>query len=136
MSKRRRACAERRGGFTLLEVAASVAILGIVLATLLVAHGRSIQSYRVAAETMTAAHVCASQAAELRAHIIGEGTGECFARNARYRWRIALAQLPEDAPEGLEAFTIRVSPPSGDAESSVAVTLWLRTAMLSGVGQP
>ena len=121
-----------RTGFTLVEVGVSIAILGTVLAALLVARGRSVRAYRVAAETMTAARLCASQAAALRAGVIGEGAGE-FARPAGYTWRIARSELPEDAPEGLKAFTIRVMPGGADDESSVVVTLWLRPVEARGV---
>lgn len=114
---------ERRG-FTLVEVAVSVAILGSVITSLLVARGRAIQACNMAAETITAARLCASQAAALRGRVIGEGAGE-FTRPPGYSWYVMRSTLPEDAPEKLEAFTIRVVPPSGNPGSIAAITLWL-----------
>jgi len=113
-----------RTGFTLVEVAVSVAILGSVLTSLLVARGRAIQACSVAVETITAARLCASQAAALRGRMIGEGGGE-FTRPSGYTWYVARSALPEDAPEGLDAFTLRVAPPSGNLASAAAITLWL-----------
>lgn len=113
-----------RAGFTLVEVAVAVAILGSVITSLLVARGRAIQACRVAVETITAARLCASQAAALRGRVIGEGAGE-FTRPPGYSWQVARSALPEGAPEGLDAFTLRVMPPSGNLASAAAITLWL-----------
>ncbi len=127
MRRHPRRPAERRAAFTLVEVMVSVAIIGSVLAGLLVARGRSVEAHRVAVETMTAARLCSSQAALLRADLLGEGSGT-FDNPAGYTWQVRRTDPPEAAPQGLLSFEVSVAPPSGGTGSSAALTVWLLSA--------
>ena len=122
MSRRRRVplC-----GFTLVEVAVSIAILGSVIVGLLVARGRSQHAFRVAKEVMICTRLCASRVAALRARLIGEGAGESLNPEG-YSWRITRTVLPDGAPDGLQAYEVSVMAPASHADAgSVLVTVWL-----------
>ena len=125
-------CAERvrgRGSFTLIEVAVSIAILGGVIAGMLVARGRALANARLAQETMTCSRLCASRVAAFRAGLVAQGEREVS--NAQgYSLRITRGTLPDDAPAGLEAYEISVTaPPSiGEKAGSVTVVIWRRSA--------
>jgi len=110
--------------FTLIEVAVSTAILGTVVAGLLLVESRAQRTYALAKEIMTSTRLCSSRAAALRAGLAGEGEGEFF-RPAGYTWRIARKEPPAEAGDRLEAFEVRVMPPSGREEAAASVTVWL-----------
>ena len=128
-------CAERvqgrrsRRSFTLIEVAVSIAILGGVIAGMLVARGRALANSRAAQEIMTCTRLCASRVAAFRAGLVAEGEGAA-AHASGYSLRITRGTLPDDAPPGLEAYEISVTaPPSlGENAGSVTVVVWRRSA--------
>ena len=123
------------GGFTLVEVMASVAILAGVIVGLLVARASALQTCQLAQELMTCTRLCATQAAALRADLLGEGAGE-FDSPKGYAWKTVREALPEDFPKGLQAFKITVLPPSRRDEAAVSVTVWrLEPSAGKGLGQ-
>jgi len=112
-------------GFTLIEVAASIAILGGVIAGLLVARTRAQETCRAAKEVMICTRSCAARVAALRARLVAEGEGEVLDAEG-YSWRITRTVLPEDAPDGLEAFDVLVTaPPHAVNPGSALITIWL-----------
>ena len=111
--------------FTLLEAVAALAILGGVIVGLLLSRQRALDAARSARELLTCTRLCASRLALLRAGQLAEGEGD-FASPEGFSWRVETATLPDDAPEGLAAFRVSVSPPSADAASGAAATVWLR----------
>ena len=113
----------RTGGFTLVEVAASVAILGGVIVALLAARGRSVEAHAAALRAMTASRLCASQAALLRAGLVSEGRGG-FPQSPGYSWAIRRQPLTDDMPAGLRAYEVTVSPPAA-TETGVSVRVWM-----------
>ena len=112
--------------FSLIEVAASVAIMGGVIVGLLLARSRSLESHRSAREIMTCTRICASRVAALRAGLAGTGEGPCSYPEG-YRWTITPAELPEDATSGLRGYEVHVTAPSAGrgVGESVSATVWL-----------
>lgn len=111
--------------FTLVEVVASVAIMGGVIVGLLMARSRAVKAHQAARELMTCTRLCASRVASLRAGLAGAGAGS-FARPEGYRWTITPAELPKGAPEDLRAYQVHVTAPSTRASRcSVSATVWL-----------
>ncbi len=124
MPRGERCTACRPSGFTLVEVAASLAILASVIVGLLVAQARTQRMCALARDIMFCTRLCSSQVAALRADLVGEGEGEFF-DPAGYTWRITRMEPPTDAAHQLEAFEVRVVPSSRREEGSVSVTVWL-----------
>jgi len=122
-------------GFTLLEVVASVAILGGVIVGLLAVRQRAQHACRLAHEMMTCTRLCASRVALLRTGEPAEGAGD-FACPKGYTWHVTREALPPNAPDGLAAFRVRVSAASGDDASSVSVAVWLQSPVATGEAQP
>ena len=120
----------RRSGFTLVEVAAAVAILGLVCAGLLVARARAVQATGRAGRILTAVRLCQGRVADLKAGIAQPGSGP-FPDDEGYTWSIVEEDPPHGAPPGLSAFTVTVSPPPGEAAEDrraaeqVRATVWL-----------
>lgn len=101
----------RRGGFTLLEVAASVAILGGVILGILVARNRALEAHTQADQILACTRLCAAEVAGLRAGFAGEGEGVFVTPSGRYEWRITASALPEGAPAtALTAYEVTVRP--------------------------
>jgi len=113
----------RAAAFTLVEVVASAAILGGVVAGLLVARGRALEIARAAQERLHCGRLCGAQVAALRAGLIGEGEGE-FATSPGYIWRVMRISLPEQTPRHLAAYEVSVLPPSQREEDKFALTIW------------
>ena len=125
---------ERAAGLTLIEVALSVAILGGVIAALLVARSRAMQAHMIANEMMTCTRLCATQVGALRAGVIKEGEGN-FKTPTGYRWSIKRLTLDETMPKGLIAFEVHIIPPAHDDEAGVTVVLWLSVPVPEGATQ-
>ena len=123
--------AQGAAGFTLIEVAVSVAILGGVIAALLLARSRAMQAHVIANEMMTCTRLCATQAAALRAGVIGEGEGD-FETPKGYHWGIKRLALDETMPQGLGAYEIHITPPAHDDEAGVTTALWLPVSVPEG----
>jgi len=111
-----------RRAFTLVEVAASVAIVGLVVTGLLLARVRAQRAFGVAKEVTVCTELCASRISALRAGLAGEGEGE-FVNPDGYTWRIVELAMDESAPEGVRGFEVHIMPPS-DTEGAAA-TIWL-----------
>lgn len=106
---RRVRCGPR--AFTLVEVAASVAILGSVILGILLARNRALEAHAEADQILACARLCATQVAALRAGCADLGKGEWETPSGRYEWRIRPAALPEDAASmALRAFEVSVRP--------------------------
>ena len=123
--------------FTLVEVAASVAILGGVIAGLLIARGRSLRTHQAARELMTCRQLCAARVAAVRAGVQPSGQG-IMDYPEGYRWSVTAPELPEDAPERLCAYRVTVRAPAwGRAEvPSVSATVWMLPTQTNGEGTP
>ena len=120
--------AHARAAFTLIEVAAALAILGGVIASLLAARTRAMRTHYAARDTMACTRICADLAAHLRAGLAGTGTG-VSSRPPGYRWAITIAEVPEDAPPGLLGYQVCVTPASPDSAASaasVSAVVWVR----------
>ena len=122
-----------RRAFTLVEVAAAVAIVGIVVTGLLLARVRAQRAFAVAKEVTICTELCASRVSALRAGLAGEGEGE-FDNPEGYTWRIVERTMDERSPEGLRGFDVYIMPPSG-AEGAAA-TIWLDGGVSGGDGRP
>ena len=122
-----------RWAFTLVEVAASVAIVGIVVTGLLLARVRAQRAFGVARTVTICSELCASRISALRAGLAGEGAGE-FVNPEGYTWQIVERAMDESAPEGVRGFEVHVMPPSG-AEGAAA-TIWLDGGVSGGDGRP
>ena len=120
-----------RRAFTLVEVVASVAILGLVVSGLLLARVRAQRAFSVAREVTICTELCASRVSALRAGLAGKGEGE-FVDLRGYTWRIVEQAKEEGTPDGLSKFEVQVMPPSG-MEGATA-TIWLDG--VPGGGQP
>ncbi len=102
-----------RRGFTLVEVAASVAILGGVIVGILVARNHALEAHVQAAQILACTRLCAAQVAGLRAGFAGEGGGVIVTPSGTYEWRITASALPEDASAApLTAYEVTVRPAS------------------------
>jgi hypothetical protein len=100
-------------GFTLLEVAASVAILGGVILGILVARNHALEAHTQADQILACTRLCAAQVAGLRAGFAGEGEGVFVTPSGAYQWRITASAPPEDVPAtGLTAYEVTVRPAS------------------------
>ncbi len=122
--KKQRPSNRKRAAFTLVEVAAAVAILAIVCTGLLLARTRAVQATGRAGRILTAVRLCASRVAALRAGLAEPGSGR-FQDPQGYQWTIAEEPPPDDAPRGLRAFSVSVSSPTGEPEEEVRVAVWL-----------
>ena len=114
-------------GFTLVEVAASAAILGGIVVGLLLIQSRALRMYALAKEFMTSTRLCASQVTALRAGLASEGEGEFF-HPAGYTWRIMRLGPSSDGTGRVERFEVEVTPPSEREEGGASVTIWLPVA--------
>jgi prepilin-type N-terminal cleavage/methylation domain-containing protein len=121
-----------RRGFTLVEVVASLAILGAVVVGLLTLRDRATAAHAAAAQMLTCTRLCSTKAAELRAGRAFEGRGT-FDAPEGYEWRIERLVPPYADMPRLAAYEVIVLPPSGDAKVSSRIVLWLRSAE-AGVG--
>lgn len=112
-------------GFTLVEVLTAVAILGGVIALLLVARNNALHTYAEAAQAQRCAQLCASQAAAFRAGEVFAGNGE-FESAPGYKWVIEEIPAPDEAVSTIHAYRIRVLSPSQKEEATAEVVLWTR----------
>lgn len=119
----RRTPASPRDGLTLVEVAVSVAILGGVIAGILVARARAFAAQHTAESMMTCVRLCAGKTAEFRAGLaaVGEGDFDC---PKGYRWTIRAAALPDSVPRNLAAFEVRVFPTNAE-DIGVTAPVWI-----------
>jgi len=98
-------------GFTLVEVAASVAILGGVIMGILVARNRALEAHAEAGQILACTRLCAAQVAALRAGFAREGAGEIVTPYGAYEWRITASAVQEDsASAALTAYEVTVRP--------------------------
>ena len=111
-----------RRAFTLIEVAASVAILGGVLAGALALRARARQAAYAAQETQTCAALCADRVAALRGGVTGVGRGS-FRTPRGYRWSIRALRSAEATSS--RRYEVSVRPPSGEAENGATVVVWV-----------
>jgi type II secretory pathway pseudopilin PulG len=135
---------EMTPGFTLVEVAASVAILGGVILGILIARNNAMAAHGEADQILVCTRLCAAQVAALRAGCAGEGEGRFVTPSGTYQWRITLSAPPEDSTAAaLTAYEVAVwpaapasddtakdsaSPPTieqPDEERGAAAILWL-----------
>jgi type II secretory pathway pseudopilin PulG len=101
----------RPRGFTLVEVAASVAILGGVILGILVARNRALTAHAEADQILACTRLCAAQVAALRAGFASEGEGKFVTPSGKYEWRITAFALPKDAAStDLTAYLVTVRP--------------------------
>ena len=119
-------------GLTLLEVALSAAILGGVVAGMLVARARARDAFHASQEMMISTALCASKVQEIRAGLVDVGDGECSGRPG-YRW--SARGSSGDTPSGLEGYEVEITPPAHPEKSRVTVTLWLPTKAVSEDGE-
>ena len=116
-------------GFTLVEVAASVAILGGVILGILVSRNNALLAHAEADQILACTRLCAAQVAALRAGFAGEGAGEFSTPSGKYEWRItASAPQEEAASTALTAYEVTVRPApvpldnaTGDSATAQAV---------------
>jgi len=125
-------CAERhefhvRRGFTLVEVVASLAILGAVVVGLLTLRDSATAAHAAAAQMLTSTRLCSSKAAELRAGRAFEGRGR-YESPEGYEWRVEQLVPPHADMPQLKAYAVTVLPPTGDEKVSSRVVLWLCSA--------
>ncbi len=119
----------RPGAFTLVEVAASVAILGGVIVGILVARNNALEAHTQADQILACTRLCAAQVAGLRAGFAGEGGGVFVTPSGTYEWRITASAISEDATAAaLTAYEVTVRPAAvsfdnatGDSVSAQAV---------------
>jgi len=124
MSRRsRRRPARRCAALTLVEVAVSVAILGGVIAGILVARARAFEAQRTAESMMTCVRLCAGKAAEFRAGLatVGEGDFDC---PKGYRWSIRATALPDSMPRSIAGFEVSAFPADSE-EIGVTAPVWI-----------
>ena len=114
----------RRDGFTLLEVAVSVAILGGVLGGMLVAQSRATLAFGVARDTLSGATLCASRVAALRAGVAGPGQG-VFTAPSGFRWSVRRLDDLRPGAAGLEKYEVTVTPPSGERAAIALAVVWV-----------
>jgi type II secretory pathway pseudopilin PulG len=111
-------------GFTLVEVAASVAILGGVIVGILVTRNNALAAHAEAGQILACTRMCAAQVAALRAGYAGEGEGVFVTPSGTYEWRITASALPEEATSpALTAYDVTVRPATparGDATGDSA----------------
>lgn len=117
--------------FTLVEVVASLAILGVVIVGLMAARDRAAAAHAAASQMMTCTRLCASQAAALRAGEAFEGRGR-FDAPEGYEWRIERRPAPYSDMPRLRAYEVTVLPPSGDEIIAARLVLWLRSEAEEG----
>jgi hypothetical protein len=119
----RRRALGTRSGFTLVEVAASVAILGGVIVGILVARNNALTAHAEANQILACTRLCAGQVAALRGGFAHEGEGVLVTPSGTFEWRITASALPaETAATALTAYEVVVWPvtpaaPAGDAAS-------------------
>ena len=119
----------RGHGFTLVEVAVSIAILGSVIAALLVARARAVRAFRSAQERTHCARLAASIAAGARSDSMSIVRGR-FSQPAGYEWEIDRQDMDDDTlPKGLRIVRVAVTPL--DSESGARATLWEFSAELA-----
>jgi hypothetical protein len=144
-------------GFTLVEVAASVAILGGVIVGILIARNNALVSHGEADQILACTRLCAAQVAALRAGCAGVGEGKFVTPSGTYEWRITSSALPAGpAATALTAYVVAVWPATParenatgdsasaqpaeqpDRECGAFVTLWLpaQSAPAAGMGTP
>jgi hypothetical protein len=98
-------------GFTLVEAAASVALLGGVIVAILVARNNALEAHTEADQILACTRLCAAEVAGLRAGFAGEGTGVLVTPSGKYEWRITASAVPEDAAATvLTAYEVTVRP--------------------------
>jgi len=102
-------------------VALSAAILGGVVAGMLVARARAREAFHVAHELNISTGLCASRVAEFRAGIVGRGRGE-FAEPSAFAWRIQESR--KKAPPGLQGRAVGVTPPGNRDAAETTIVLW------------
>ncbi len=81
-------------GFTLVEVAASVAILGGVIVGILVARNNALTAHAEANQILACTRLCAAQVAALRGGFAREGEGVFVTPSGTYEWRITCSAPP------------------------------------------
>ena len=118
---RKRRCA----ALTLVELGASVAILGAVIASLLVARVRAQRTLAEARDMDACTELCGSVVAAVRAGVISEGEGTSSSVEGG-RWLVRKTDPPDDAPDGLAAYevTVRAERETGP-EPEATVIVWL-----------
>jgi prepilin-type N-terminal cleavage/methylation domain-containing protein len=138
-----------RRGFTLVEVAASVAILGGVILGILIARNNALAAHVEADQILRCTRLCAAQVAALRAGFAREGQGRIVTPSGTYQWRITASPLVDSTATELTAYNVVVwpvppaapgksdrdeatgdsasPPPAGepDEECSASAVLWL-----------
>ena len=108
-------------GFTLVEVAASVAILGGVIVGILVARNNALVAHAEAGQILACTRLCAAQVAALRAGYAGEGEGVFVTPSGTYEWRITASALPEDTTStALTAYDVTVWPATPARDNATA----------------
>jgi type II secretory pathway pseudopilin PulG len=116
---RRFLCGPR--GFTLVEVAASVAILGGMILGILVARNNALEAHARADQILSCTRLCAGQVAALRAGCVGAGQGWLVAPSGTYEWRITVSAPPEDSTAtALAPYNVAVWPAPVAATSKLA----------------
>jgi type II secretory pathway pseudopilin PulG len=108
-------------GFTLVEVAASVAILGCMILGILVARNNALGAHARADQILTCTRLCAGQVAALRAGCVGAGQGWLVTPSGTYEWRITASAPPEDSTAtALTPYNVAVWPAPAAAASKPA----------------
>lgn len=111
--------------FTLVEVIASLAILGVVIVGLLTARNRATAAHASAGTMLTCTRLCASKAAELRLGLAFEGRDR-FDGQEGYEWQIRVLPPPHADLPRLNAYEVTVFPPAGEENLAARCVVWLR----------